>query len=108
MFASKYAIFVVAVLFGLASCQEEAQPIDYSWEPQLTQTGFYIPVAPGLRYRRSASPALDLDVRAERNLWRSGDGRSNLDGYANYNRHYGSPGTTRPNYGAGVMFTHRF
>lgn len=51
----------------------------------------------------------DVGVQGNANIWRSNNGRSTLDGTANYNRHFGGPfGTGRPNYGAGLQFTHRF
>lgn len=51
----------------------------------------------------------DVGVTGNANLWRSPNGRSNLDGTANYNRHFGGPfGNSRPNYGAGLQFNHRF
>lgn len=51
----------------------------------------------------------DVNAQGNLNLWRSGNGRSNLDGTANYNQHFGGPGgRSRPNYGAGINFVHRF
>lgn len=51
----------------------------------------------------------DVGVSGNANLWRSNNGRSNLDATANYNRHFGGPyGTGAPNYGAGLQFNHRF
>lgn len=51
----------------------------------------------------------DLNAQGNLNLWRSQNGRSNLDGTANYNQHFGGPGgRSRPNYGAGINFVHRF
>lgn len=51
----------------------------------------------------------DLNAQVQSNLWQSRNGRSNLDGNANFQQHFGGPGgRQRPNYGAGVQFTHRF
>lgn len=51
----------------------------------------------------------DVNAQVQRNLWQSQNGRSNLDGNANFQQHFGGPaGRQRPNYGAGVQFTHRF
>lgn len=51
----------------------------------------------------------DVGVTGNANVWRSNNGRSSLDANANYNRHFGGPfGTGKPNYGGGVMFTHKF
>lgn len=42
-------------------------------------------------------------------VWQSDNGRSKLDANANYNRRFGGPGgSSKPNYGAGVNFSHRF
>ncbi|XP_044748049.1 uncharacterized protein LOC123309153 isoform X2 [Coccinella septempunctata] len=47
----------------------------------------------------------DLSATGTANLWRKGNTR--LDAYANYDRHFGGPrGTGRPDYGAGLQFTH--
>lgn len=113
MFPKKSFIVTFAFLILYVNCQEVVQLPGYLPTPyRLTSTGFYVPLTiqdiEALRHRRAANPALDLDVTASKNLWQSRDGRSNLDAYANYNRHYGSPGTTRPNYGAGITFNHRF
>lgn len=51
----------------------------------------------------------DVAIEAQRRLWESQNGRNSLDGQANYNQHFGGPaGRQRPNYGAGLMFRHRF
>lgn len=51
----------------------------------------------------------DVNAQVQSNLWQSRNGRSNLDGNANFQQHFGGPGgRQRPNYGAGVQFTHRF
>lgn len=51
----------------------------------------------------------DVSAQVQRNLWRSNNGRSTLDGNAHVQQHFGGPaGRQRPNYGAGVQFTHRF
>lgn len=51
----------------------------------------------------------DLNAQGNVNLWRANNGRSQLDGTANYNQHFGGPGgRSRPNYGAGISFVHRF
>lgn len=51
----------------------------------------------------------DVGANLDANLWRSRDGRSELNGQANYNQHFGGPsGHSRPNYGAGLIFNHRF
>lgn len=51
----------------------------------------------------------DLNAQGNVNLWRNHNGRSQLDGTANYNQHFGGPGgKSRPNFGAGINFVHRF
>ncbi|XP_045460543.1 attacin-B-like [Harmonia axyridis] len=51
----------------------------------------------------------DFSATGNANLWRSNDGNTRVDAYANYDRHYGGPwGTGRPNYGGGLQFSHRF
>lgn len=51
----------------------------------------------------------NLAAEAQARLWESRNGRSSLDGQANYNQHFGGPaGRQRPNYGAGLTFKHRF
>ncbi|KAG4077534.1 hypothetical protein HA402_002961 [Bradysia odoriphaga] len=51
----------------------------------------------------------NLNAEGNVNLWRSPNGRSQLDGAANYNQHFGGPGgRSRPNYGGGLNFSHRF
>lgn len=51
----------------------------------------------------------DVNARVNANIWESRNGRSQLNGEANYNRHFGGPGgSSRPNYGAGLNFVHRF
>ncbi|XP_045460538.1 attacin-B-like [Harmonia axyridis] len=51
----------------------------------------------------------DFSATGNANLWRSNNGNTRLDAYANYGRHYGGPwGTGRPNYGGGLQFSHRF
>lgn len=51
----------------------------------------------------------NLNAEAQARLWQSQDRRTDITGQANYGRHYGGPsGTGRPNYGAGVVFRHRF
>lgn len=43
------------------------------------------------------------------NVYSSPNGRTTVDAHGQYQRNYGGPyGTSRPNYGAGVMFRHRF
>ncbi|KAJ8896106.1 hypothetical protein PR048_001448 [Dryococelus australis] len=59
----------------------------------------------------SRTPGFGTQVGAQgaANLWRSQDGRSSLDANARWSRNYGGPwGTSRPNYGAGLNFVHRF
>lgn len=58
----------------------------------------------GAEHQRGGS---NLNIEAQRNLWRANNGRSSLDASANYNRQFGNGGG-RPNYGAGLTFTHRF
>lgn len=51
----------------------------------------------------------DVGVTGNANIWRSPNKQSSLDANANYNRHFGGPfGTSKPNYGVGATFTHRF
>lgn len=51
----------------------------------------------------------DLSASVGGQIWQSQNGRSEVNGNANYNRHFGGPsGSSRPNYGAGVQFRHRF
>lgn len=51
----------------------------------------------------------DVNARVNARIWESKNGRSELNGEANYNRHFGgSAGSSRPNYGAGLNFVHRF
>lgn len=50
----------------------------------------------------------DVNAQVQRNLWSSPNGRSTLDGNANFNQHFGRGGGHRPNYGAGVQFNHKF
>nr|QYL02208.1 attacin 2 [Lasioderma serricorne] len=51
----------------------------------------------------------DLSAQGNLNLYRSQDGRTTLDAYGNYDRHYRGPwGTGRPNYGGGLNLNHRF
>lgn len=49
----------------------------------------------------------NVNIEAQRNLWRSNNGRSSLDAQANYNRQFGHGGG-RPNYGGSINFRHRF
>nr|WCZ69497.1 attacin-like 1 c-1315 [Carausius morosus] len=59
----------------------------------------------------SRTPGFGTQVSAQgnANLWRSNDRMSSLDANARWSRNYGSPwGTSRPDYGAGLTFTHRF
>lgn len=48
----------------------------------------------------------NVGVEAQRRLWQSQNGRSTIDGQANYNQHFGP--RSPPNYGVGVQFRHRF
>lgn len=51
----------------------------------------------------------DVNAQGNVNLWKSHNGRSQLDGTANYNQHFGGPfGRSRPSYGGGLNFVHRF
>lgn len=51
----------------------------------------------------------DVNAQVQSNLWQSRNGRSNLDANANFQQHFGGPaGRQRPNYGAGVQFSHKF
>lgn len=51
----------------------------------------------------------DVGASGNANLWKSNNGNSRLDGTANYNQHFGGPtGRSRPNFGAGLNFNHRF
>lgn len=51
----------------------------------------------------------DINAQVQSNLWQSRNGRSNLDANANFQQHFGGPaGRQRPNYGAGVQFSHKF
>lgn len=51
----------------------------------------------------------DINTQGNVNLWKSHNGRSQLDGTANYNQHYDGPGGRRPpSYGGGINFIHRF
>lgn len=51
----------------------------------------------------------DVDARVNAHIWQSKNGRSELNGEANYNKHFGGPsGNSRSNYGGGINFIHRF
>lgn len=51
----------------------------------------------------------NVGAHANTNLWRSDNGHSSLDANVNYNRQFGSPfGKTKPNYGGGIHFGHKF
>ena len=51
----------------------------------------------------------NVNAEAQARLWQSQNGRTDVTGNANYNQHFGGPGgRSKPNYGAGVMFRHRF
>lgn len=51
----------------------------------------------------------DVNAQVQSNLWQSRNGRSNVDANANFQQHFGGPaGRQRPNYGAGVQFSHKF
>lgn len=51
----------------------------------------------------------DLKAQGNVNLWRSNNGRSQLNGTANYDQHFGgSGGRSPPNFGGGINFVHRF
>lgn len=51
----------------------------------------------------------NLGANVNANIWQTRDGRGQLTGQANYNRHFGGPGgSSRPNYGVGLNYVHRF
>lgn len=77
-----------------------------------------------LRYRRQANDprfsgnlnighsrqsGTDVAAQAQARLWRSDNGRNQVNGNAQYGQHFGGPGgKSRPSYGGGLTFIHRF
>lgn len=63
-------------------------------------------VSVGVNRDRSGT---NVNAEAQAKLWESNNKRSSVDANANYNQRFGGPGgRSRPNYGAGVQFSHRF
>ncbi|XP_055839499.1 diptericin-D-like [Episyrphus balteatus] len=57
----------------------------------------------------SRGQGYDVNVNSKFPLWTSQSGRNTLDGTAQFQQHMGGPwGNSRPNYGGGLIFTHRF
>ena len=51
----------------------------------------------------------DVDAEAKARLWQSQNGRTQVNGNANFDQHFGGPaGRQRPNIRGGVRFTHSF
>lgn len=60
-----------------------------------------------VEHRRRQGTDVNAQVGGE--IWKSRNGQSELNGNANYNQHFGGPGgRSKPNYGAGLQFRHRF
>ncbi|KDR23017.1 attacin-B-like [Zootermopsis nevadensis] len=50
-----------------------------------------------------------VSAQVQGNLWRGSSGRSTLDANAGWSRSFGGPwGASRPNFGGGISFRHRF
>ncbi|XP_055383841.1 diptericin-D-like [Condylostylus longicornis] len=57
----------------------------------------------------SPKQGFDLNLGAQAKIWESQNGRNTLHGTGTYSQHLGGPyGNSRPNYGGGLSFTHRF
>ncbi|XP_069679832.1 attacin-B-like [Periplaneta americana] len=59
--------------------------------------------------RQNPFGGTELSAKAQGNLYRSRNGRTNLDANFNYSRRFGGPfGSSRPSFGGGLTLTHRF
>lgn len=57
----------------------------------------------------SGRQGTDISLGASGRVWQSQNNRNELHAHGNYGRHFGGPsGASRPNYGAGLTFIHRF
>ncbi|CAD7080680.1 unnamed protein product [Hermetia illucens] len=57
----------------------------------------------------SPHSGFDLNVQGRAKIWESNNGRNTLHGTGEYSQHLGGPyGNSRPNFGGGLLFTHRF
>ncbi|TDG47857.1 hypothetical protein AWZ03_005638 [Drosophila navojoa] len=57
----------------------------------------------------SPRQGFDLSINGRAPVWQSPNGRHSLDATGQYSQHLGGPyGNSRPNWGAGAMYTFRF
>ncbi|CAD7080677.1 unnamed protein product [Hermetia illucens] len=57
----------------------------------------------------SPHSGFDLSFKGQTKLWESNNKRNTLHGTGQYSQHFGGPyGNSRPNFGGGLIFTHRF
>ncbi|XP_017868868.1 PREDICTED: uncharacterized protein LOC108617560 [Drosophila arizonae] len=79
--------------------QEEAEP------EQLVRLRRQLNVQGG----GSPRQGFDLSINGRAPVWQSPNGRHSLDATGQYSQHLGGPyGNSRPNWGAGAMYTFRF
>lgn len=118
------------VLFNVAFIRSAAIEQFEDLDLQLGQdewipVGYYLTVAEEaeedahLRQRREVEASVDVSKQRRQGtnvnaqvggtVWQSGNGRSKIEANGNYGRQFGGPGgTSRPNYGGNIKFTHKF
>lgn len=62
-----------------------------------------------LNVDHSRQSGTNVYAEGQARLWRSENARNDIHANGHYGQHFGGPGgRSPPNYGAGLMFTHRF
>ncbi|EDW02709.1 diptericin-D [Drosophila grimshawi] len=111
----------VLLLLGLTACIWGFDDLDaYEQDSQLlaeNRDWAPIDVEQQHRVRRqlnvqgggSPRQGFDLSVNGRAPVWQSPNGRHSVDATGQYSQHLGGPyGNSRPNWGAGAMYTFRF
>ncbi|XP_036344856.1 diptericin-A-like [Rhagoletis pomonella] len=99
-------ISICILTVALAYPQQQQPPRD-KWQSSPDSQRF----SPQLNIQGGGSPhkGIDLNVDTRVPVWQSNNGRHSFDATGQYSQHLGGPyGNSRPNWGAGGVYTYRF
>ncbi|XP_017033192.1 diptericin A [Drosophila kikkawai] len=109
-FATSFLLIALACAFSSAWAYpqpnpQQKNPPNFNFTPPPDRRPFQLNGGGG----GSPKQGFDLNLNAQAPVWQSNNGRHSLDATGQYGQHLGGPyGNSRPQWGAGGVYTYRF